>query len=194
MVEMKRAVELDPLAPRILDNYGGYLIWLRKYPEALEVLDQVLAIQPDSPQAHCFRAIALVKAGRAEEGRGILETLARQPDQPDWTPVSLAQALLATGRRSEADALLQHPPADNFYHGLLLCALGRGDEAVPLLKPVVSIYRDMILWSFQDVMPRKSPEFHRKLAEWGMTESWQRAEAWRAKNLTNIAKEKAAAR
>ena len=183
MVELKRAVELDPLAPRILDNYGGYLIWLGKYPEALEILDQVLAIQPGSLQARCFKAMALVKAGRAEEGRSILETLARQPDQPEWTPVSLAQAFLVTGRRREAEALLQHPPEKNFFRGLLLCALGRGDEAVPLLKPVVSIYRDMILWTFQEVMPRESPEFHRKLAEWGMTESWQRAEAWRQKNL-----------
>ena len=76
---MKRAVALDPLAPRILDNYGGYLIWLGKYPEALGVLDQVLAIQPGSAQANCFRGMALVKAGRVEEGLSILETLARQP-------------------------------------------------------------------------------------------------------------------
>jgi TolB-like protein/Tfp pilus assembly protein PilF len=183
MVEMKREVELDPLAPRILDNYGGYLTWLGKYPEALEIFDQVLAIQPGSPQALCFKGMALVKAGRADEGRSILETLARQPDQPEWTPVSLAEAFLATGQRREAEALLQHPLKENFYRGLLLCALGRGEEAVPLLKPVVSIYRDMILWTFQEVMPRQSPEFHRKLAEWGMTESWQRAEAWREKNL-----------
>ena len=183
MTEMKRAVELDPLAPRILDNYGTYLIWLGRYPEALQVLDQVLTIQPGSPQALCFKGMVLVKAGRAEEGRTILETLARQPDQPEWTPVSLAEALLVTDRRAEAEALLQHPPTENFYHGLILCALGRGEEAVPLLKPVVSIYRDMILWAFQELMPRQSPEFHRKLAEWGMTDSWQRAEAWRAKNL-----------
>jgi TolB-like protein/predicted Zn-dependent protease len=183
MVELKRAVELDPLAPRILDNYGGYLIWLGKYPEAIEILDQVLAIQPGSPQARCFKGNALVKAGRAEEGLSILETLAQQPDQPVWTPVSLAEALLATGRRKEAEALLQHPPKENFSRGVLLCTLGRSDEAVPLLKPVASIHRDMILWTFQEVMPRESPEFHRKLAEWGMTESWQRAEAWREKNL-----------
>ena len=99
MVEMKRAVALDPLAPRILDNYGGYLIWLGKYPEALEILDQVLAIQPGSSQAQCFKGMALVRAGRAEEGRSILETLAGQPDQPEWIPVSLAEAFLATGRR-----------------------------------------------------------------------------------------------
>jgi adenylate cyclase len=188
MVEMRRAVELDPLSPRILDNYGGYLIWLGKYPEALAVLDQVLAIQPDSPQAHSFKGIALVKAGRTEEGQSMLQTLIQQRDQPEWTPVALAEALLATDRRREADALLQHPPADNFYRGLLLCALGRGDEAVPLLKPVVSIYRDMILWTFQELMPRQSPEFRRKLAEWGMAESWQRAETWRGKNLPQKAR------
>jgi TolB-like protein/Tfp pilus assembly protein PilF len=183
MVEMKRAVELDPLSPRILDNYGAYLIWVGECSKALEVLDQALAIQPDSPQALSFKGSALVKTGRAEEGRAILEALAQQPDQPGWTSVNLAQALLATGRRAEADALLQHPQANDFYRGLLLCALGRGEEAVDLLKPVVSIYRDIILWSFQDIMPRELPEFHRKLAEWGMSESWRRAEAWRAKNL-----------
>ena len=89
MVEMKRAVELDPLAPRILDNYAAYLIWLGRYPDAIEVLDQALTIQPGSPQALCFKAIALLKTGRAEEGRTILETLARQPDQPEWTPTIL---------------------------------------------------------------------------------------------------------
>jgi hypothetical protein len=124
-----------------------------------------------------------VRAGRAEEGRTILEPLAQQPDQPEWTSASLAEAFLATGRRREAEALLEHPPKEDFFRGLLLCTLGRGDEAIPFLKPVVSIYRDMILWAFQEAMPRKSPEFHRKLAEWDMTESWQRAEAWREKNL-----------
>ena len=182
ITEMKRAVELDPLAPRILDNYAANLIWAGKFMEALELLDRVLAIQPGSLQAQSFRGFALVNAGRAEEGRVILEALAQQPDQPEWTIPYLAHALLATGRRAEAEALLQRPQ-ENFYRGALLCVLGRGDEALPLLKPVVSIGRDMILWTWQDVMPRQSPEFHRKLAEWGMTESWQRAEAWRAKNL-----------
>jgi TolB-like protein/Tfp pilus assembly protein PilF len=183
MVEMKRAVELDPLAPRILDNYAAYLIWAGEYSKALEVLDRALAIQPDSPQALSFKGMALVKTGRAEEGLAILEALEQQPDRPEWTAVNLAQAFLATGRRAQAEALLQQPQANDFYRGLLLCALGRGEEAVGLLKPVVSIYRDMILWSSQDIMPRESPEFQRKLAEWGMSESWQRAEAWRAKNL-----------
>ena len=146
----------------------------------------MLAIQPDSPQALCFKGMALVRAGRAGRGTEHTGNTRSAADQPDWTSVSLAETFLATGRRSEAEALLEHPPKENFYRGLLLCALGRGDEAVPLLKPVVSIYRDMILWTFQEVMPR-SPEFQRKLAEWGMTESWQRAEAWREKNLAKKA-------
>ena len=181
--EMKRAVELDPLAPRILDNYSTYLIYLGRYPEAVQLLEQALAIQPGSAQAQCFKGMALLKAGRAEEALKILEPLAQQPDHPEWTSVSLAQALLAVGRRAEAETLMQRAPGENFYRALLLCALGRGDEAVSLLKPPVSINRDMVLWTFQELMPRPSPEFHRKLAEWGMAESWQRAEAWRAKNL-----------
>ena len=187
MTEMKRAVDLDPLAPRILDNYATYLISAGKLTEALEILDRVLMIQPDSLQAQNFKGWALVKAGRTEEGRTIFEALSKRPDRPEWTVVNLAQTLLATGRRTEAESLLQRLPTENFYRGLLLCALGRGEQAVPLLKPVISIQRDMMLWVFQDVMPRESQQFNRKLAEWGMTESWQRAETWRAKNLPKVA-------
>ena len=57
MVEMKRAVELDPLAPRILDNYGGYLTWLGKYPEALEIFDQVYLVDQKRDDPEQFRAI-----------------------------------------------------------------------------------------------------------------------------------------
>lgn len=180
---MKRAVELDPLAPRILDNYAVLLISAGKYGEALETLERVLMIQPGSPQAQNFKGWALVESGRMEEGRTLFEALSERPDRPEWNVVNLAQARVASGRRTEAEALLQRSPKENFYRGLLLCALGRGEEAISLLKPAVSIQRDMILWTFQEVMPRQSPEFHRKLAEWGMVESWKRAEAERAKNL-----------
>jgi Tfp pilus assembly protein PilF len=183
MVEMKRAVALDPLAPRILDNYATYLIAAGKYTEALDILDRALEIQSGSAQAQNFRGWGLMKSGRTEEALSIFETLAQRPDRPEWNIAHLAQALFATGRRADAEALLQRSPKEDFYRGLLLCALGRGDEAIPLLKPVISIQRDIILWTFQDVMPRQSPQFQHKLVEWGMTESWQRAEAWRAKNL-----------
>jgi adenylate cyclase len=186
MAEMKRAVELDPLAPRILDNYAGEFMWAQKYTEAIETLDRALAIQPGSAQALSFRGWALVKTGRTAEGQAIFEALARRPDPPEWNTVQLARTRLATGRRAEAEALLQLSPKQDFYRGLLLCALGRGEEALPLLKPVLSIQRDMILSVFQEIMPRESSEFHGKLAEWGMTESWRRAEAWRAKNLPKV--------
>jgi hypothetical protein len=127
--------------------------------------------------------LALLKVGRAEEARLIFETLSRRPDRPEWNIADLGQTLVATGHRAQAEALLQTAPTENFYRGLLLCAVGRGEEAIPLLKPVASIQRDIILWVHEQMMPRKSPEFHRKLAEWTMTDSWQRAESWRAKNL-----------
>jgi hypothetical protein len=124
-----------------------------------------------------------MEAGRTKEALRIFETLSQQPDRPEWNVANLAQTLVATGRRTDAEALLQRSPNEDFYRGLLLCALRRGEEGIQLLKPVASIQRDMILWTFQELMPRQSPEFQRKLAEWGMTESWRRAEAWRAKNL-----------
>ena len=151
MKEMKRAVELDPLAPRILDNYSTYLIAAGK-SRSFGDLDRALEIQPGSLQAQNFKGIALVKAGRTEEARTNLKHFYSNQSGPSGIRI-LAETLLATGRRNEAERLLQHPPDSNFYRGLLLCALGRGEEAIPLLKPVVSIYRDIILWTFQDLMP-----------------------------------------
>src|SRR5262249_22169538 len=142
-----------------------------------------LVIQPGSAQAQCFKGFVLMKTGKTDEARAVFETLDQRTDRLEWNTAHLAQTLVATNRRPEAEALLQRSTIGNFYRGLLLCALGRGDEALPLMKPGISIQRDMILWLFQDIMPRQLPEFPRKLAEWGMTDSWERAEAWRAKNL-----------
>ncbi|MBI2813049.1 MAG: tetratricopeptide repeat protein [Opitutae bacterium] len=181
LAEMRRAMELDPLAPRILDNYAAQLQWAGRNAEALEVLDRALAIQPGSLQARSFKAGALINLGRHREALAILEELKTQPSAPEWIQIDLARALQATGRGSEAQTL--PPPTDTTIRGLLLCQLGRPEEGIPLLKPRASIHRDVLLWTYPEAMPRESPEFLRKLAEWGMADSWQRAEAWRAKNL-----------
>ncbi len=181
LAEMRRAVELDPLSPRILDNYAAQLGWTGRDAEALEVLDRALAIQPGSLQARSFQAGALINLGRHREALAILEELKTHSSDTEWFQIDLARALQATGRGSEAQTL--PPPKDTTIRGLLLCQLGRPEEGIPLLKPRASIYRDILLWSYPEAMPRASPEFLRKLAEWGMAESWQRAEAWRAKNL-----------
>ena len=111
MVEMKRAVELDPLAPRILDNYGGYLIWLGKYPEALEILDQVLAIQPGSPQALLLQRYGLGEGrsgGRGTEHTGNTRAAARPTRvDPCLSGRGISRHRAARGSRGTAPASAQ---------------------------------------------------------------------------------------
>ena len=184
IAEMRRAAELDPLAPRILDNLSAAYSWAGRLPEALEAVDRALVIQPGSMQAQSFRASYLILLERYQEARPILEKLITDSTPPGWVKVDLARCYLATGRQAEAEALLTSVEMDrSLFQGILLCVLGRPSEGMALLQPSFSTERDVMLWTYQAYLPRESPEFQRKLAEWGMAESWQRAEAWRAKHL-----------
>jgi TolB-like protein len=183
LAELKRAVELDPLAPRILDNYAFELAMAGKYTESLALLARALPIQPDSIQIQTLKPFVLTKLGRNREALEIAETLRRRADKASYTDVYLAESFMAGGRRDEVEAMLSEQPSgfgSDFYRGLLLCALGRTEEARALLQPKISYLRDLLLW-FPVIDPlRADPEFQRKLAEWGFADAHARAQAWRA--------------
>jgi Flp pilus assembly protein TadD len=72
---------------------------VRDPAESLRLLDRL----PDEPVLALYRALALLRLGRAEEGLGILE--ASEDDGADpWRPFALAVAHVALGRLDEARA------------------------------------------------------------------------------------------
>jgi len=174
---LTRAVELEPLAPRILDNYASALSHAGRNREALAIIDRVLELQPDSLQARQFRARFLVRLGRYEEAL----QLYADPTVSRASSGFHVRALLALGRRAEAETVFAGIP-DGFRKGEAMCVLGRGEEALPFLRPTATRRRESILWESADVMPRESPKFQAALKEWGLAEAWAKAEAWRAKN------------
>jgi TolB-like protein/Flp pilus assembly protein TadD len=186
--EIRRAVELDPLAPRILDNYATFLNTVGRREEALVQIERALAVQPGSLQAQAFKASILNDLGRSREAVDLTETLLRRPDHVEFSHLELAPVLISAGRRAEVESWLQaDPPIRGFGRGILLCMLGRVEEAIPLLKPEASYQRDILLWTAGPYLPVDSPEFLRRLTEWGMKDAFDRAEAWRAKNQPRAA-------
>jgi TolB-like protein/Tfp pilus assembly protein PilF len=76
-----KAVELDPLDGALLNSLGGEnYMYLRRFDEALAVLDRAVAIAPDSDAAHATKAQILQNAGRLAEAG---QELARIPENSD---------------------------------------------------------------------------------------------------------------
>jgi TolB-like protein/Flp pilus assembly protein TadD len=174
---LRTAAQLDPLAPRILDNYASTLAYAGRVEEALKIIDGVLAAQPTWQQGIQFRARFLFQLGRLDEALTLYVGQGVAQRDPAWA----VRALLAAGRRAEAEQLVAARET-GFSKGLALCALGRPREALAMLQPRTSFQREFLLWEQADVVPRDLPEFHAALKEWGLADAWARAEAWRARN------------
>jgi tetratricopeptide (TPR) repeat protein len=90
----KKALELDPRDIQLLSSMGNeFYNYLRRFDDALAMLDRALEISPDSEQSRANKANVLLAAGRLHEAA---EELARIPanSTEDWVvAVRVVQAL-----------------------------------------------------------------------------------------------------
>lgn len=75
----KRAYELRPDHPDVLDTYGKVLISIADYKQAKTVLAESLKLRPDAPEVQLHYAEALAGNGENEKARTILQQLNNQP-------------------------------------------------------------------------------------------------------------------
>ena len=87
---------VDKERPQILANLAGVLYGAGRVEEALELLDQAVALAPDVAPLYRNRAVALESLGRADEAAHDLGTyLAKAPEAPDRGAVEEKIAALA---------------------------------------------------------------------------------------------------
>ena len=73
VVNIKRACELDPLAPFLALEVGTTFMYLRKYPEAERYYDQAISLAPDLSFAYYCKAwLYLCWEGSTEKARAVL--------------------------------------------------------------------------------------------------------------------------
>jgi Tfp pilus assembly protein PilF len=171
IAEYRRAVEVDPLSPRILDNFGWDLAILGRLPEALVLFDRALALLPGESQALEHKAIVLARLGRRSEARALAEKV------PEIFRVAV---LSATGERAEIETALR--TADRPDRFVLLCALGRYDEALTEFHADDVVLEDAPDWFFDRglVAFHHDPRFRKLIAELGYDDVLGRALAWQA--------------
>ena len=178
--EVKRATELDPLAPILLVNYAGRLWQIGRFTEALALCDRCDALQPGIESVRGRRVAALISLGRTDEALALTRQVTVKTGG-DWR--FKIRNLAAAGAKAEAAALLASAPADrSFPRSPLLLGLDRREEALASLNPmewtsnsIGTIFFDPLFDSI-----RGDPRFAKFLATLGLTEAHARAQAWRA--------------
>ncbi|MFL6518945.1 MAG: tetratricopeptide repeat protein [Chthoniobacterales bacterium] len=83
-VSYKKALELDPRDVQLLSSMGNeFYLYIRRFDDALAVLDRALQIAPDAGVGHANKAGVLQAAGRLEEAHREMTQIA-DDDLNDW--------------------------------------------------------------------------------------------------------------
>ena len=81
---LRRSYTLDPRSPTTGDVLGGALLWARRYPEALTVLDKTLALSPALLQAVEDKAMVFLAQGDLARREGVLAQPPAGVDLPSF--------------------------------------------------------------------------------------------------------------
>jgi len=147
IAELREAADLDPLvaAPRV--TLGLAYFMSRNYDEALRLFTETRDLHPEATIVHAF--IGLAWEGKAQLDRALQEYKIVEAKSPPAARAFLAHLFAATGKRSEALALLkemEHPAGDvpnAFDIAAVYTALGDKDSAFQWLDRA---YDRRIIW------------------------------------------------
>jgi len=138
ILEIRKARELDPLHPRLNANVGRMLYWARRYDEAMEDLQAVVAADPGNMAAHINLAEVYAKTGRYDEALAECATIHRLAPGGHADVFCPLYVDAATGRKREARTRLaelrQDPKILLYRVSLVYAMLGDKEDALAVLE------------------------------------------------------------
>jgi serine/threonine-protein kinase len=168
---LARAEELDPLSPVVPANRGWMYYFARRYPEAIAMLREVLALHNDLAPAHWFLGMAQVAQGDyAGATESYTEAVART-GRISRLLGYMGHCYGRAGRREEAEALLrelQQRTRETYVPPYFLALIFAGldcrelalDELERALEQGDSMLRDLYVDASFDSL-RDEPRFQR---------------------------------
>lgn len=121
--ELRRASELAPADASIRVFHAFYAAEVGCTEEAIQVSDELVAVDPLSPLAHLSRGFVLMLAGRSEAGAQEAERVFTMDSDSAYFRLFLMLPLIQAGRRNEAMRLaseMPRPAVDNWAQFVLL--------------------------------------------------------------------------
>ena len=129
---LNKAEQLDPRNVNLLTAHADSYIALRRFPEALRKLDQVLDITPDDPDTLVKKAAIAQAAGDLPRASALLATIPPTADAPNQLKAQAYQAILEHRAAQMVpplrETLAKADPALGYFNGDLRFWLGWTQE------------------------------------------------------------------
>jgi DNA-binding winged helix-turn-helix (wHTH) protein/TolB-like protein/Flp pilus assembly protein TadD len=169
LTEARLAWELEPGSANRMIILGWVHYFRREYDKAIEQYRQALEVDPNYHPAHFRLGLAYIQKRMFEEAIGELQTASRLSERNARHLAVLAYALSISGRRSEADKILnelrvrsQRSFVSSFDFALIYLGLGDKDSALKSLEKADDERDDWLLQLKVDPMMdsiRDEPRF-----------------------------------
>ena len=140
LAENKRAQELDPLESRLRFQEGWLLYLARRYEEAGEKLQQLSKMEPHGSGAlHSSLGLTYAAKGMYEQAINEYQKQISIDGETTWRQIILGHALAMSGKRSEAQAILDKLKRTKEYVSpaelaILYAGLGDKEGAIASLE------------------------------------------------------------
>jgi Flp pilus assembly protein TadD len=152
-VEIRRALELNPLSVVINVDLGVALRQSRQYDQAIEQFQKTLELDPSSSTTHANLAVTYIQAGKYDEGIAEANTAVTESHGSPRETVLLGYAYAAAGRKADAQRILDQLnalPKDKYVPAQtvanIYAILGDKDKAFEWLEKG---YQDRLLNSIK---------------------------------------------
>ena len=145
-----KALELDPMSPRIYCGASEEYLFARQYDRAIECTERALEISPDFGGAYGYRAYAYMEKKMYDEAIADFHRAGRMLGARAWKG-RLGHAYGLSGRTKEAEKILDEltaesgqsapqrpfippPPTTAFDKALVYLGLGKNSQAIDWLE------------------------------------------------------------
>jgi len=136
----KRSVELDPLSPVMMVDYGSIFFYAKRYDESISVLRKAVEMDPSFGYAHQTLATAYQAKGDLRNAIAEFEKAKQVDDAPvilaEWAAAKAWAGDKGTARKTlaELDVIAQRREVVAYVRAVLHLSLGDKDEAMRWLE------------------------------------------------------------
>jgi Flp pilus assembly protein TadD len=178
VVEMERALALDPRSPSMGTGLGRLLSFDGQDERAIMHLQQVVREHPQYAEAHCALGLAYGYAGRTAESIASLERAVSLSDRRPVILANLGYTLARAGRRPEAlailselDSLSRIRPISPWVRSMVHFGLGEIDRGLDLMQESLDQGEGLLAYVKVEPMPpevRSHPRFQEMIRQIGL--------------------------
>jgi len=153
VAEIKRAEELDPLAPKSMLMTSWTLYQVRNYSKAVAKAKRVREMVGDFPQVLLHLGNSLINAGKLAEAVEVLQSAVELWQDSAMPRYMLIYALIADGKLEEAVQVLNEMKGleakgyvKPYFLGMAYAAFEEFDEAVKWFEKAIAERNEWFIW------------------------------------------------